>query len=100
MASFAGGLQELQAIAESFLEGRIEQEVKPWTAVANRWHGVLCESTMTQVVESGPRPTNAEAFFVDPAWPLVVEHGIDWLISAAMIMQVHRTATLRVITSR
>jgi hypothetical protein len=75
----------LQAIAEPFLDGPMEDEVQPWISSADRWRGVLCESTMTQVFESAPRPTTSDAFFVELAWPLVVEHGIDWLIRAATI---------------
>ena len=78
--------EELQAIAEPFLAGRMEEQVQPWTAVANQWHGALCESTMLRVVESAPRPAIDEAFFVESAWPVVVEDGIDWLISAATII--------------
>lgn len=77
--------EELQAVAEPFLDGRMEDQVQPWIAAADRWHGVFCESTMTRVIESAPRPTTSDAFFVEPAWPLVVEQGIDWLLRGAMI---------------
>jgi hypothetical protein len=81
----ARGPEEVQAIAELFLDGRMEEQVQPWIAVADQRRGVLCESTMIQVVESAPRPSKGDAFFVEPAWPLVVEQGIDWLINAATI---------------
>lgn len=81
----ARGLDELQAIANSFLDGRMEEQVQPWITVANQRRGALCESTMIQVVESAPRPSKGEAFFIEPAWTLVVEQGIDWLINAATI---------------
>ncbi len=81
----ARGLEELQQIANRFVEGPTEELALPWVAVAARWRGVLCESTMIQVVESAPRPANGEAFFTGPAWALLTEQGIDWLINAATI---------------
>lgn len=77
---------ELQAVAEPFRQGRMEDQVQPWAATADRWRGVICESMMVQVIESAPRPsTTTSEFFGEPVWPHVVEQGIDWLIRASTI---------------
>jgi len=77
--------EELQALGEPFLAGRSEDQILSWGSTADHWKGVLSEGLMIQIVNSVPRPATSGAFFVEPAWPAIVEHGIEWLIRAALI---------------
>src|SRR5690606_24165297 len=68
--------RQLRALCWTFVYGFMNEELQPWSSIADRWEGRLCEEMMTQILKTVPRPSAGDSFSADKSWLLIVDQGI------------------------